>query len=167
MEEAIEQKSPPLVQPQPVPVVSQPKTNLWMILFIILITTIAAGGAVYLWQKSPPKPLPEEKAEVIVQPQISPTSMPSEPSPLPQSTLISVGENWNKYTNPVLGFSLKVLKNMTEPYGQCPYSDKNGDHSYRAKEASVPVKIFEEGNSVFIAAEYFYSRRAEYPAQRG
>lgn len=152
----------PTVQPQPVPATPPQKTNIWMILSIILMTAIVVGAAVYFWQNASKKETSVEIPAETVQPQFSPLVAASpNPTPLVKPTLTSIDDLWNKYTNPALSFSLKVLKNMVEPYGQCNYSNQNGDHSYRPKEASVPVKIFEEENNVYLAAEYFYKLTGE------
>jgi hypothetical protein len=141
------------------------KTNIWMILFFILLTAMVAGGGVYYYltqfkkegvQETPPQGSQTE----VGQPAASVIAQPSQVT-LTQPTLTSIDDIWNQYTNPALGFSLKVLKNMMEYYGQCYYNDKNGDHSYRPQEAAVPVKIFEEGNMVYIAAEYIYKLTGE------
>lgn len=50
---------------------------------------------------------------------------------------------------------------MIDPYGQCLYSTSNGDHSYRPKEAAVPVKIFETTDNVYLAAEFTYKLTGE------
>ncbi|MFH0864021.1 MAG: hypothetical protein V1858_02960 [Candidatus Gottesmanbacteria bacterium] len=158
----MDQENQTTINSQPVPVAPQQKTNLWMIVSLVLITAILVGGGVFFLMNSTKKEptgslsQAEPKATslpiVSTQPTLTPVAIPS---------LISIDNTWNKYTNSVLGFSHKVLKNMIEPYGLCPFSDTNGDHSYRPKPSSVPVKIFEEGINVYIASEYFYKLTGE------
>lgn len=141
------------------------KTNIWMIICIVLITAIVVGVVVYFWIQGQQKTelLPGKITEAV-SPEITTTvteTLPTSPSkisstPVGKPELTPLDNNWNKYTNPFLGFSLKVPKLMTEPYGQCEFSTANGDNSFRPKEAAVPVKIFEDKDSVFIAAEYNY-----------
>lgn len=132
------------------------KTNIWMIISIILITTIVAGSVVYFLLTSKKGVTPTNEP-----PKTSPT-LSSEPKSSPSpSTITSVDASWNKYTNYQLGLSLKVPKQMMEPYGLCNYNDKNGDHSYRPQEAGIPVKIFEDKDIVYLAAEYNYELSGE------
>jgi hypothetical protein len=72
------------------------------------------------------------------------------------SETVSLDETWNRYTNYGLGFSLKVPKTMVSYNGSCKWNEENGDRSYRPKPAAVPVKIFEDVDSVTIAPEYLY-----------
>lgn len=171
MEEKNKQKmqNPQTVTKNPQILVVQ-KTNVWMIISIILLTALLVGVGVYFFLSSRMKSeqvsqkTQEQKGsqELVVQAEASPTTntQPTK-STVAQPVTTSVDDLWNKYTNSDLGFSLKVLKNMREPYGQCAYSDKNGDHSYRPSESSVPVKIFEEGSTVYIASEYLYRLKGE------
>lgn len=146
------------VQPSTPP----PKTNIWMIISIILITLILAGAGVFLWSAKtnvgPSITLPTQTQLPTTKPTQQLTKAVEQPTQtsLQKSELVSLGANWNKFTNHVLGFSLKVPKLMTEPYGQCVFSTANGDNSYRPKEAAVPVKIFEDKDTTYIAAEYVY-----------
>jgi hypothetical protein len=65
-------------------------------------------------------------------------------------------DTWIQYTNHRLGFSIKFPKTMAHYYGACIWSEANGDHSYRPDPAIVPVKVFEDGNTVYIANEFYY-----------
>ncbi len=147
---------------QPAPAAPQHKTNPWMILSIVLITAIVTGGAVFFFfQNSKRKAAPEVTG---ITPQAS--SFPSvsslpEGTPIPTPSLVSLDANFNKYTNPFVGFSIKVPKQKAEFYGQCEYVNTNGDHSYRPKTALVPVKVFEDNNLFFIAGEYSYKLTGE------
>lgn len=73
-----------------------------------------------------------------------------------ESTTVSLDETWNQYTNPRLGFSLKVPKIVYHSYGACNWTTANGDHSYRPQVSAVPVKIFEDGDDIFISTEFYY-----------
>ena len=78
-----------------------------------------------------------------------------------QPTIAGVDASWNEYTNPILGFSMQIPKQMMAYYGQCQWSDQNGDHSFRPVQALVPVTVFENGNSVFITTQYYYELGGE------
>lgn len=138
-----------------------PKTNLWMIISLILITAILAGGGVYFWLISQTKketvPTQETKPTPTLQAEKPQTSTAPEVSP----RFISLDANWNKYDDPIAGFSLKVPKLMIEPYASCKYVDTAGDHSYRPQEGSVPVKFFLDKGIVYLAAEYTYKLGGE------
>lgn len=166
--DAKENKEPVNNSPQTVII---PKTNWWMILCLVLITALlAVGGMYFLLRPQLKTEFLSEKIEESVRPTIKteeqkPTSEVTQIQPtkttVTKSELIPIDDVWNKYINPGLGFSLKVLKKMLEPYGECYYNTANGDKSYRPKEAIVPVKIFEEGTNVYIAAEYLYRLNGE------
>ncbi len=133
-----------------------------MLLSIILLTAIIAGGAVYFLLTQTKKAAPENAGgEVSEQSPLPTASVSPSASVSAEPTLSAIDNTWNKYTNPSLGFSLKVLKKMIDINGQCSYSNANGDHSYRPQPALVPVKIFEEGNNVYLAGEYFYKLTGE------
>jgi len=68
------------------------------------------------------------------------------------SSLTSIDETWNLYTNNKYGFSIKVPKKMFHGYGSmCEWKTD----SYRPNGGIVPVKIFEDEN-IYISSEYFY-----------
>lgn len=75
------------------------------------------------------------------------------------SSLESLDETWNKYTDCALGFSIKVPKKMSAFYGSCEWKTD----SYRPKEALVPVKIFEDNDNgvVYITSEYYHELAGE------
>lgn len=147
------------VQPQPLP--PPTKTNVWMVISLILLTIIIVGGAVYLW-------LTGRKTEIVVPPQEI-KSTPTVQAEITQTStispvlpkFISLDETWNQYSDPVLGFTLKVPKMMIEPYASCKYVDTNGDHSYRPQEGALPVKFFSNDGMVYLASEYTYQLSGE------
>ncbi len=131
-----------------------------MIISIVLITAIITGGLVYFLLSSTKKSAENTGGTESQSPLPSALASPSG-SAAAGPSLSSIDNTWNKYTNPTLGFSLKVLKNMIEPYGQCNYVNTSGDHSYRPRPTSVPVKIFETTDNVYIASEFFYKLTGE------
>jgi len=88
---------------------------------------------------------------------VSPTENPESEVLVADSTLTSLDETWNLYTNAQLGFSIKVPNTMYHPLGSmCKWQE----NSYRPNGGIVPVKIF-EGTSVFFSSEYFYDLKGE------
>lgn len=150
----IEQNSSSQNKEQNINIAGAGKTNIWMIISIIIITAIVAGSVVYFLLTSKKAVVPTNEP-----PQTSPT-ISLEPV-RPPSSITSLDSSWNKYTNYQLGLSLKIPKQMMEPYGLCNYNDKNGDHSYRPAESAVPVKIFEDKDIVYLAAQYNYELSGE------
>lgn len=148
----------PDIQNQPLP--PSPKTNIWMIVSIVLITAIVVGTIVYFWQQAQQKTelLPGKTTETVS----PPVTNESTSSALTSSLEITpLDANWNIYNNPVLGFSLKVPLLMIEPYASCKYVETGSDHSYRPQEGPVPVKIFDSEDTVYIASEYNYQLGGE------
>ena len=110
------------------------------ILIAIVLVLIVAGGAGYYFDK-----ISQEKEEF------------GERSEMEKiSELKPLDETWNTYINHELGFSMKVPKEIMHSYGSCRWVDS--EKSYRPKEASVPVKIFEDEDNkiVYVTSEYFY-----------
>lgn len=144
---------------------SPPKTNFWMIISLILLTVIIVGSGVYFWLTTqakkvtaPPaqiQPSPTSQTEQPLTSTVPPISQPAGADYPLEPKFISVDEIWNKYDDPIAGFSLKVPKQMLEPYANCPYVTTN-DHSYRPKEGLVPVQFFLDNGVVFLAAQYIY-----------
>ena len=99
-----------------------------------------------------PQPVPTEP---LPEPTSVPTVVPTPSGPLP-SEFLPLDDTWIQYTNYQLGFTIKVPKTMAHYYGSCKWSEEGGDHSYRPEPAIVPVKVFEDGNTVYIASEYYY-----------
>jgi len=77
------------------------------------------------------------------------------------SEMVSLDETWNQYVNYRLGFSIKFPKTMVTFYGSCRWNEENGDHSYRPDPAIVPVKVFEDVDTVYIAGEYYHELAGE------
>lgn len=78
-------------------------------------------------------------------------------TPTQNSELKSLDPTWDLYTNYKLGFSLKVPKVSTATATCVWKGEDQGDHSYRPTYGLVPVKIFEDENSVYINHEYRYN----------
>ena len=73
-----------------------------------------------------------------------------------KTTLVSLNDEWNRYTNSDMGFSIDIPKKTFSGSGACTAPTKDDD-SYRQEMAMVPIKIFNsENNSIYIAQEYFY-----------
>ncbi len=72
------------------------------------------------------------------------------------SEITSLDDTWNQYVNSRMGFSIRFPKMMMAQYGACRWSEEGNDHSYRPEATLVPVKVFEDANTVYIAAEYYY-----------
>jgi hypothetical protein len=105
----------------------------------------------------PPQPVPTEP---LPEPTPVPTVVPTPSGPKP-SEFLPLDDTWIQYTNYQLGFTIKVPKTMVHYYGSCKWSEEGGDHSYRPEPAIVPVKVFEDGNTVYIASEYYYELLGE------
>lgn len=105
----------------------------------------------------PPQPVPTEP---LPEPTPVPTVVPTPSGPKP-SEFVPLDDTWIQYTNYQLGFTIKVPKTMAHYYGSCKWSEEGGDHSYRPEPAIVPVKVFEDGNTVYIASEYYYELLGE------
>jgi len=100
----------------------------------------------------PPQPVPTEP---LPEPTPVPTVVPTPSGPKP-SEFLPLDDTWIQSTNYQLGCTIKVPKTMVHYYGSCKWSEEGGDHSYRPEPAIVPVKVFEDGNTVYIASEYYY-----------
>ena len=67
------------------------------------------------------------------------------------SSIVSLNNTWNLYTNYNLGFKIKVPKTMYHNRSSCEWID----NSYRPKGGIVPVSVFENDNNVYISSQYF------------
>jgi hypothetical protein len=76
------------------------------------------------------------------------------PDPLP-SQIIRLDETWYQYINDRFGFLINFPQAAISPYGVCAWVEENGDHSYRPEPAHVALKVFEDGNTTYIAREYY------------
>jgi hypothetical protein len=100
--------------------------------------------------------LARRTGEFKVAPQ--PATPTSEPIP---AQIVRLDRTWYQYTNYQLGFSIKFPKALVSLYGSCKWTEENGDHSYRPEPSSVPVKIFEDGDTAYIAGEVYYELTGE------
>jgi hypothetical protein len=84
------------------------------------------------------------------------------PTPEPTAAqIIPLDETWSQYTDHRLGFSIQVPHMMVSPYGSCKWVEENGSHSYQPEPSYVPVKVFEDGDTTYIAGEYYYELTGE------
>ena len=108
---------------------------------------------------------------IVPPPTVLPTEPPPEPTPMPTeiptpsgpqpSELVPLDDTWIQYTNHQMGFTIKIPKTMAHFYGACKWSEEGGDHSFRPDPAIVPVKVFEDGSTVYIANEFYYELLGE------
>jgi hypothetical protein len=77
------------------------------------------------------------------------------------SEAISLDDTWSQYINPRLDISIRFPKMMMATYGSCRWSEEGEDYSYRPEAALVPVRVFEDANTIYIAAEYYYELTGE------
>jgi len=77
------------------------------------------------------------------------------------SEITMLDETWFLYSNYQLGFSIKFPRTKTHHRGSCVWIEEDGDHSYRPRYALVPVKIFEEENTVYMTSEYQHELSGE------
>lgn len=84
------------------------------------------------------------------------------------SKFVSLDEEWNKYTNHKLGFSIWIPKASMNGYGDCEWKGDEGDPSYRPVGKMTKLKVFEHKGGAYIAHEYVYelSGKTEKPDGR-
>ena len=70
-------------------------------------------------------------------------------------------ETWFNYTNFQLGFSIDYPRTKIHFKGSCTWNEENGDRRYRYEYALVPVKIFEDDDTVYITSEYQHELSGE------
>jgi hypothetical protein len=122
------------------------------------LTGCTSPGAPTVVAQEPSTPTPEvfiPRTAAVPQDPVTPTA-----EPLP-SQIISVDEAWYQYTNYQLGFSFRFPRTALSPYGSCKWTEANGDHSYRPEPLYVPVKVFEDGDTTYIAGEYYHELTGE------
>ncbi len=68
------------------------------------------------------------------------------------TSIVSLDDTWNLYTNYDLGFTFKFPKSAFHPNSSCQWID----NSYRTRGGIVPVSVFEDSNNVYISTEFFY-----------
>lgn len=136
------------ITPPTVPVVKQPKAKVnWLIPVITLVVGVALGvGGLLAYQKlSTPKPVATVSPTPITQDTSTSTASPT---PAQVSTITSIDNTWNLYTNNKFGFSIKVPKLIAgESHNNCP------------SNYAVSTAIYDDNIGVYITDEYFY----EYP----
>jgi hypothetical protein len=147
----MEGSSQPIIQPVqttppvriPVPKAVKPfKYLIYSLLgLIVVIGLVFTGVQIGKRQTESPKPMASP----------SPTALPTPPSEAQKSTMTSVDEVWNIYTNNSLGFSMKIPKVASEFGGVCV----NGKQDV----GMIPVRVFDDDKGAYITFESFY----EYP----
>ena len=82
---------------------------------------------------------------------------PPAPSPTPAPSPVVQGTRpLNQYINYQVGFSIKIPYTMVSPYGSCKWVEGNGGGSYRPELSYVPVAVFEDGETTYIAGESYH-----------
>jgi hypothetical protein len=75
------------------------------------------------------------------------------------SKITHLDGTWNQFTDQRLGFSIRFPNQMATFRGSCVWNEQQG--SYRPEPALVPVKIFEDVDAVFIAAQHYFELAGE------
>jgi hypothetical protein len=70
--------------------------------------------------------------------------------------ILPVDETWDRYINHQVGFSIKIPRTLVSPYGSCAWVEGSGDGSYRPELSYVPVAVFEDGQTTYIAGAYYH-----------
>ena len=70
-------------------------------------------------------------------------------------------EIWTQYTNYQIGFSIRFPRTTISYHGSCKWVEEGGDHSYRPELSYVPVRIYEDGDTTYIAGEYYHELSGE------
>lgn len=132
--------------------------NIWITTILVVTATLIAGTIVYFWQNTKLKATRENLQRQItaLEEQINLLKQSEEEKnksrEITQETVSSIDQTWDLYTNNKYGFSIKVPKETYHSFGSmCSWK---GD-SYRPAGGTVPVEIFEDGDT-YISTEYFY-----------
>ncbi|MFA7686111.1 MAG: hypothetical protein WCX95_04925 [Candidatus Gracilibacteria bacterium] len=134
----------------------QSSKRTWVMAIVIVVISLIAAGGVYAWKS---KNITVANGDTNVTKTILSAPLLTINGTIngSDSSLSSIDQTWNLYTNNKYGFSIKVPKKMYHSYGSMCTSV---DDSYRPKGGFVPVKIFENEN-VYISSEYFYNLTGE------
>jgi hypothetical protein len=81
----------------------------------------------------------------------SPTATPSTSS---SPSLKSLDATWNIYTNPKLGFSINLPKQVSKD-ASCEATQSNGATLYKVKTGLINLKTFEDASVVYIRPEFY------------
>jgi len=172
----------PTTQPIPTPTVSvlgfqeEKRTPSYILIPIfIILFVLFLGGLFAVLKYGLGMDIQLTKSGVTPTAMITPTQVIETPTPIPPTpivltstptptptfvqlpTLLEVDGTWNLYKNPKEGFSMRLPKLMASNYGDCQYSEKDGDHSYRPVISMVPVVAMEGSQGVFITQDYYYA----------
>ena len=147
---------------------SSPKASpppIWIMILTASSLIVAVGALYYvLVVRSAPQapPITELKVSNI---QVDDAEEPTNGEPEPQSDQKSVitplDSEWVLYKNTKFGYAMEFPKNAVSFAGDCEYSTKNGDHSYRPVFKSVPLQILEADESAYVTAQYYYKLTGE------
>lgn len=137
-------------------------------IFIIVLIILEITSCQTMFQE------PTMVIQSATSPGISSTPEPSitsEPSPTPKppdAEIISINDEWNKYVNYRLGFSMNIPTSMYRDDAGC-YWNENGDYSYRPEEGKVPVVVIEGEDRVYITSKYdvVLTQKTQIPTEKG
>lgn len=132
--------------------------SLIILIIAVFITAIVVGGSVYYWQD---RRIEIERKDYQAKLKLLQESKDldadevdkDEDIRVPRSFYTEIDPNTDLYTNNEFSFSIEIPTQMYHSYGAM--CDMVGS-SYRPKAGQVPVKVFEDRDSVFITSEYFY-----------
>lgn len=131
---------------QPSPAVST-STNWLKIFTFIVLGLLVVTGSIFIGIQIGKTQISSPKISTVL-PTTLPTQAISPTISKPIYTLTSIDNTWNLYTNNQLGFSMQIPKTTSEYGGSCV--------SGKLSNSSVPVKIFNDNQSIYITTEYFY-----------
>lgn len=143
---------------------SKPKTNPWVVVIAIVVLLLIVGVGIWWWQSisklGSGTPALTKTATTGQKSQPTKKSTAETKTETPAaSTLESIDDTWNQYTNSTLGFSIKIPKTWPEFYGNCVW--KEDESSWRPEEKTVAIQNFEDSDSVWFASEYWYKLGGE------
>ncbi|MEA3355524.1 MAG: hypothetical protein U9Q63_03515 [Patescibacteria group bacterium] len=131
------------------------KKKTWLLIFLVVLLLSATGVLGYKYYELKQQ-LENKQSAPLPSPELKEKSTASPNKQLKESEIISIDDIWNKYINYQHGFSIYIPKISMNGYGACEWNDKDGDHSYRPKDAHVPIQVLEDNSSVYIVSEYYY-----------
>lgn len=131
---------------QPSPAVST-STNWLKIFTFIVLWLLVVTGSIFIGIQIGKTQISSPKISTVL-PTTLPTQAISPTISKPIYTLTSIDNTWNQYTNNQLGFSMQIPKTTSEYGGSCV----NG----KLNVSTVPVKIFNDNQGIYITTEYFY-----------
>lgn len=133
------------------------QTILIGLLILLVLGVSALCAFLYLSNKKLANRVAETNNAVNTAPtnkvvEVAPENESSQTNPVSDNP----SDPFTTYTNNKLGFSIKVPKTAANMYGNCTWVDAGSKSSFRPKTELTPVKVFENGDSTYIAFEYAY-----------